>query len=133
MGKTPLKLMIIDDNARFRTLVRTIVATPTDEILELDDGIAVNENYAAFHPDWVLMDVKMKQVNGLQATRRLIQRFPDAQVVILSNHTSKRIVAKGLQVGARAYLSKEDIFAVQKIIHPTPPVAGEYHAPTSIH
>ena len=133
MGNTPLRLMIIDDNARFRTLVRSIVSSASDEVLELDDGFAVNEHYATFHPDWVLMDIKMKQVDGLQATRRLVKKFPNARVIILSNHTNKRIVAKSLQVGARAYLSKEDIFAVQKIIHPTAAVVGEYHASTNIH
>jgi DNA-binding NarL/FixJ family response regulator len=120
--------MIIDDNARFRTLVRSIVSTQSDEVLELDDGIAVNENYADFHPDWVLMDIKMKQVDGLQATRQLIHEFPEARVIILSNHTNKRMVSKGLELGAKAYLPKEDIFAVQKFIRPT--TAGEYHALT---
>jgi CheY-like chemotaxis protein len=124
-----LKLLIIDDNARFRSLIKTIITAPGDDVLELDDGRDVVSSYAAFQPDWVLMDVNMKVVNGLQATRQLIHNFPEAKVIFLSNFTSKRIIAKGLQVGARAYLSKEDLFAVQNFIRPS--TAGGYHAATT--
>ena len=120
--------MIVDDNARFRTLVRTILTQPDDRVLELDDGAGVTENYAVFEPDWVLMDVSMKYVDGLEATRQLLQRFPEARVIFLSDFTNKHLIAKGLDLGAVAYLSKEDIFAVQNIIRPQPAITGENHA-----
>jgi len=116
VGKDPLKIMIIDDNARFRALVRKIISDPSDTVLELDDGAGVADAYTAFHPDWVLMDVHMKVVDGMEATRQLMASFPEAKVIFLSNFTNKRLVAKGLGLGAKAYLSKEDIFAVKPII-----------------
>ncbi len=127
MGKDPLKLMIIDDNARFRALVRQILTTGDDRVLEMDDGAGVNELYAEFNPDWVLMDVNMKFVNGMDATKQLIQAHPHAKVIFLSNFINKKLIAKGLGLGAKAYVSKEDVFAVQEIIRPQSVITGEHH------
>jgi len=110
--------MIIDGNVRFRALVRQIITEPGDQVLELDDGAGVAQNYAAFQSDWVLMYVSMKFVDGLEATQQLLLKIPEAQVIFLSNFTKKKLVAKGLQLGAKAYVSKEDIFAIINIIRP---------------
>lgn len=119
--------MIIDDNARFRALVRQILTTGDDRVLEMDDGAGVNELYAEFNPDWVLMDVNMKFVNGMDATKQLIQAHPHAKVIFLSNFINKKLIAKGLGLGAKAYVSKEDVFAVQEIIRPQSVITGEHH------
>jgi len=128
MGKDSLKLMIVDDNERFRNLVRQILATPEDHVLEIADGSKVCENYAAFQPDWVLMDVNMKPVDGLEAAQHLLSEFSDAKVIFLSNFTNKKLVAKGLGLGAKAYVSKEDVFAIKDIIRPKALHTGENHA-----
>jgi len=127
VGNQAIKLMIVDDNARFRALVSTILTHEDDQVMELDDGEAVTEHYAAFQPDWVLMDTHMKNVDGLEATRQLMKSFPEAKIIFLSNFTNKRLMEKGLGLGAKAYLSKEDIFAVQNFIKPQVAVTGENH------
>lgn len=119
--------MIVDDNARFRGLVRKILTTAEDQVLELDDGESVSESYASFRPDWVLMDVNMKHMDGLEATSHLLEDFPEARVIFLSHYTNKKLMAKGLRLGAKAYVSKEDIFAVQNIIRPQSQFTGEHH------
>lgn len=120
--------MIIDDNARFRALVRQILTTPEDSVVEMENGANVCENFAAFQPDWVLMDVNMKPIDGMEATRDLLQHFPGAKVIFLSNFTNKKLMAKGLGLGAKAYVSKEDVFAIQNIIRPKSVMLGEHHA-----
>jgi len=74
------------------------------------------------------MDVSMKHVDGLEATRQLLTSYPEAKVIFLSDFTNKQLVAKGIALGARAYLSKEDIFAVNQYIRSEPTISGEHHA-----
>lgn len=58
-------------------------------------------------PDLVIMDIAMPELNGIEATRQILERCPGTQVIILSMHDSKEHIYRALQAGARGYLLKE--------------------------
>ena len=66
-----LKLLIVDDKAQVRSMIRRFLGDLATEISETDDGESAFDAYAAFLPDWVLMDIEMKHTNGIVATERI--------------------------------------------------------------
>jgi len=64
------RLLIVDDSTQMRQLLKSIVRKTADEAFECEDGAQVVAAFSSFQPDWVLMDVEMKLMDGLQATAK---------------------------------------------------------------
>jgi len=109
-------MLIVDDNPEFRSVIREILGLPESEVLELDDGDKVQETYRTFHPDWVLMDVKMKQMNGFDATKLLLTEFPDARVIIVTQYAEPAFQEQAYDAGACGFVSKECLEEINHII-----------------
>ncbi len=104
-----IKLVIIDDHQLFREGVKRILSLePTiDVVAEGDDGEIAIDLVQKHQPDVILMDINMPKVNGVEATRRLIETFPNVKVLILSIHDDESYVTHVLKTGAAGYLLKE--------------------------
>lgn len=108
-----MKLLIVDDNPLMRQAIKTIVANPEDQTVECSDGMSVVSAFEAFKPDWVLMDVKMKPVNGIQATRDLKAAFPNAHVAIVTNYGDQEFKDEAKAAGAEKYFLKDNLPAIR--------------------
>ena len=75
---------------------------------EASTGRQAVEIAAALKPDVVIMDISMPDLNGIEATRQVLQASPQTQVLILSLHESDQMVRDVLSAGARGYLLKSD-------------------------
>lgn len=115
-----LSLLIVDDNKRMRSLIRSIVADLADSITECGDGTEVQACYAAHHPDWVLMDMMMPQMSGLVATRQLVAFDPAARIVMVTAHNSQSLREAAVNAGACAYVSKDNLLALREILTVAP-------------
>ncbi|MGC4377986.1 response regulator transcription factor [Fictibacillus sp. Mic-4] len=102
-------IAIIDDHRLFREGVKRILDMEEEfsVVAEGDDGIEAEEIVEQHHPDVVLMDINMPKVNGVEATRRLVEKNPDTKVIILSIHDDETYVSHAVQTGASGYLLKE--------------------------
>jgi two-component system, NarL family, response regulator DegU len=111
MGNTkrPIKLVLADDHQLFREGVKRILNMESDlEVVgECGDGIQVLELCNTLHPDIVLMDINMPIENGVVATEKLKDIFPDIKVIILSIHDDESYVFETLRKGAMGYLLKD--------------------------
>ena len=74
-----MKLLIVDDNAPMRRVIKAVVADQGHEIFECDDGSGALAAYREHQPDLVLMDLKMARMDGLAATRQIRQFFPESK------------------------------------------------------
>lgn len=101
------RILIADDNARIRQVLRDLVQGLATEVYEARDGAEAMAVYAMHRPDWVLMDIRMKPMDGLRATRAIKAQFPAARIVIVSNYDESELRAEAAQAGAYAYLVKE--------------------------
>jgi two-component system response regulator DegU len=103
------KIVIIDDHQLFREGVKRILDfEPSFEVVaEGDDGEEALAIVEAHKPDVVIMDINMPKVNGVEATKQLIEANAETKVIILSIHDDENYVTHALKTGARGYLLKE--------------------------
>lgn len=112
-----MKYLVVDDNDEFREYLCKYIVTQNDECIELDDGLNVKTVFESFNPDWVLMDLQMKSIHGFEAAKDLIEKYPEAKLIFVSNYTDKHFQKKAQFVGAVALISKENLEEVYKIVH----------------
>ncbi len=110
------KILIADDDARMRRILRQAVSNLASEVHEACDGAEAVEAYAVQRPDWVLMDLRMKPVDGLRATARIKGRFPEARIVIVSQYDEPELRAEATRAGALAYVLKENLRELLEIL-----------------
>ncbi len=110
------KILIVDDDARMRRMVRQVVEHLASRIHEAADGLEAVAVCAAEHPDWVLMDWRMKPMDGLCATVEITARYPGTRVVLVSQYDDPRLHAAALRAGACACVLKENLSQVPAII-----------------
>ncbi|HLR42069.1 MAG TPA: response regulator transcription factor [Pseudogracilibacillus sp.] len=133
--KDVITIALIDDHKLFREGVKRILSyEPTfDVIAEADDGSEAKALIEEHEPDVVLMDINMPEVNGIEATRELIEHYPNTKVIILSIHEDETYVTHALQSGAQGYLLKEidteSLMEAIKVVHE----GGSYLHPKITH
>src|ERR1700739_4820781 len=106
-----IRVLLADDHAMVRKGFRLILeAQPDMEIAgEAGNGREAVELAEKLHPDVVVMDVAMPELNGIEATRRLAASSPHTRVLALSMHKDSVYVREILRAGARGYLLKESV------------------------
>ena len=104
----PIRVLLVDDQRLMRDGLRTLLELEPDlEVAgEAENGQAALEAYEQLQPDVVLMDVRMPHMDGVEATRRLCARWPQARVMILTTFDDDEYVFEGLRAGAQGYLLK---------------------------
>jgi two-component system response regulator NreC len=104
-----IRILLVDDHALVRHGFRMILASQPDmEIAgEAGNGREAVELAEKLKPDVVVMDVTMPELNGIEATRRLIELSPRTRVLALSMHKDAVYVREILRAGARGYLLKD--------------------------
>src|SRR5690625_2787284 len=130
-----INIVLIDDHKLFREGIKKILDFETDFciVAEGDDGSEAVELVREHQPDIVLMDINMPEMNGVEATTKLIDQFPDVHVIILSIHDDESYVSHALKTGARGYLLKEmdsdSLIEAIKVVHE----GGSYLHPKVTH
>jgi len=101
--------MIVDDHAEMRRLLRTMLGELASEFTECADGAQAVVEFALQRPDWTIMDIAMKGMNGLEATRRILNQFAGSKIVVLTQHDTPQMRAAALEAGACAFVSKDNL------------------------
>lgn len=107
-----VRIIIADDHRIVRDGLRSLLEKqPGIEVVaESDNGRSLVKLARELLPDVVIMDIGMPELNGIDATRRLVAEVPEVKVIALSMRSDVRSVKEMLMAGARAYLSKDSAF-----------------------
>lgn len=104
-----VRILIADDHVLFREGMKSLLKSEDgiELIASASDGLEALELAGELRPDIVLMDVTMPRMNGIIATEKIVSKFPDIKVIVLSMHSDRRFIVETLKAGARGYLLKE--------------------------
>ncbi len=104
-----ISVLLVDDHAILRAGLRALLRTYSDvEVVgEAGDGEEAISQVRQLRPDVVVMDVGMPGMNGLVATRYILEERPDTKVLILTQYSNKEYVLPLLEVGAAGYVLKQ--------------------------
>ncbi len=104
-----IKIMLVDDQRLMREGLRTLLELEPDldVVGEAEDGQQALTTYEKLSPSVVLMDIRMPVMDGVQATRNLLARWPEAKIIILTTFDDDQYVFEGLRAGALGYLLKD--------------------------
>jgi RNA polymerase sigma factor (sigma-70 family) len=104
-----IRVLLADDHNLIRAGLRLVVAQEPDFLVagEAENGRQAVALAQQLKPDVVVMDIKMPDLNGIEACRQIRDALPETQVVMLSMHSDEAYVLRALKAGARAYLLKD--------------------------
>ncbi len=105
---SPLRVLLAEDHTLVRAGIRALLESleGVEVVAEAADGREALRLAQTHHPDILLMDITMKELNGLEAAARLAKERPATRVIILSMHADQAYVHQALQAGASGYLLK---------------------------
>ena len=103
-----------------RQTVKVMLMELDSAFCECDDGSKALEVCRTYHPDWVLMDARMPEVDGITTTRRIKEAFPDTRIIIVSGHNDPLLQKQAQEAGAIAYVLKDDLSQLLDIIGTAP-------------
>lgn len=111
-----MNILIVDDSAPVRRMIRSLVASFSAEVFECADGSQAFAAYQRHQPDWVLMDVEMELTDGITATRQIRRIDPQAQICIVTNYDDADLREEARNAGACAYIVKDDLHLLRALL-----------------
>ncbi|HUN62091.1 MAG TPA: response regulator transcription factor [Candidatus Sulfotelmatobacter sp.] len=103
-----VKVLLVDDHALVRRGFRRMLEDePTFEVVgEASDGLEAVECAEKLRPNVIVMDCALPQINGIEASRRILAKRPDTAILMLSMHSEDTLVRQALEAGAKGYVLK---------------------------
>ena len=118
-----IRILVADKHRVVREAICSLLRNEFDMDIvgEAEDGRAAIQLARELHPDVVIMETSMPNLNGIEATRQIVHELPDVKVIALSAHSDRRSVCEMLRAGALGYLPKhcdfqELVSAIQNVV-----------------
>lgn len=115
--------MVAEDHPLTREGISTVIQSQADMsvVAEAANGKEACEAFVRERPDVLLIDLRMPEMTGLEATGKIIEQFPKAKIIVLTSYDGDEFIHKALKLGAAAYLlkdvSKKEFLAAIRSVH----------------
>jgi CheY-like chemotaxis protein len=113
---TKARILIVDDNAGIRRLLRRAIAEIAADVWECEDGDEALIGFETHHPDVVLMDIRMRRMDGLQATKQIRVVHPYARIVVVSDYEDEALRQAAKEAGACGYVHKQNLTGLAQVV-----------------
>lgn len=113
-----MRIIIVDDDALVTASLKIILeANPDIEVLATGtSGVEAVKLYDTHKPDILLMDIRMEQMDGLEASGKIIAAHPEAKILLLTTFADDEYIVKAIHTGAKGYILKQDFESVAPAI-----------------
>lgn len=105
-----MNILIVDDDILVSSALKTILESDKDlRVTGIgQDGTDAVKLYSELKPDVLLMDIRMKELNGLNASQQILSGHPDAKILLLTTFSDDEYIVKAIKAGVKGYLLKQD-------------------------
>lgn len=105
-----MRIVIVDDDMLVSSALKTILEVNAEVQVEGmgSDGKEAIALYERYRPDVLLMDIRMKDMSGLDASREILKAYPRAKILLLTTFSDDEYIVKALKYGVKGYLLKQD-------------------------
>ncbi|MFA6541770.1 MAG: response regulator transcription factor [Bacteroidota bacterium] len=111
-----MKLLLVDDNDKIRQIMKDFYSPYFDEVVECSDGREAVDQFPVVHPDWTVMDVKMKSMDGIEAARQILSEQGKAKIILVSQFGDEGTIFAAKESGAIAFVKKDNLENVIEVI-----------------
>ena len=103
-----IRILVVDDFDPMRKTVRATLQERCDlqVVGEASDGLEAVQKAMELKPDWILMDIRLPSLNGIEVARQIRKLVPEAKILFLSQETSAEVIQEALSLGASGYVVK---------------------------
>ena len=114
-----MNIVIIDDDIFVSGALKTILEASGDITVSATgtDGKDAVRLFRTDTPDVLLMDIRMKELSGLDASAEILKEFPDAKILLLTTFSDDEYIVRALKLGAKGYLLKQDYESLIPALH----------------
>ena len=109
-----INIVIVDDDILVANALKTILEADKElRVVDIGvDGSDAVSLYRKCKPDVLLMDIRMKNMSGLDASEQILKEFPEARILLLTTFSDDEYIVKALKLGAKGYLLKQDYTSI---------------------
>ena len=104
-----MKVIIVDDDSLVISALETIVASAGHDVVATGkDGTEAIELFREYHPDVLMMDIRMKEMNGIEASKKIIEAHGAANILLVTTFKDEEYISEALSLGVKGYLLKDN-------------------------
>ena len=109
-----MNIVIVDDDRFVSGALKTILEVSEEITVDAvgEDGAEAVALYRRHRPDVLLMDIRMKEMSGLEAAEKILEEFPDTKILLLTTFSDDDYIVRALRLGAKGYLLKQDYASI---------------------
>ena len=117
-----MKIMIVEDHREMSHILSIMVTYSLEgnvEIVMCESGEEALQKYSIVKPDWVLMDIELKEMSGFVATKEILEQDPSANIIIITSYDTLGFRQRAKSLKVKGFLPKERLSDIGKLLNDT--------------
>jgi CheY-like chemotaxis protein len=111
-----MKVLIVEDNAGVRRVIKSLVAALAEKVWECANGAGAMALYNRERPDFVLMDIHLEGTDGIAVTQQIKAADPTARIIIVTDYDQPDLREAARKAGASGYVVKENLLELVRLL-----------------
>lgn len=108
-----MRVVIVDDDYLVVNSLKTIVNASSIQVIDVGhDGKEAVDLYSIHKPDIILMDIRMENMNGIDASRKILELDSDAKILLITTFQDDEYISQAISLGCRGYILKQNIHGI---------------------